>query len=181
LASPRSSLTRQTNDSIDGSTHPTQLTIQLSDLTRLQQFDIQRTLIPISHVSAPLLSAFANNSIDPGVPSLNLRSYAAFSRPGNGNVRMRQPNEMIHPVSRESHSTALGSLTHQSLSFCFHLRPYVNNLDKSQGIDGRTPFNSTNGEVRRKSPQLPPIKRSLSSSVSATNNESENKPMRFFF
>jgi len=119
LVSSRSSLTRQPNDSIDSGTHPQQFTIQLSDLTRLQQFDIQRTLIPISHVSAPLLSAFANNSIDPGVPSLNLRSYAAFSRPGNGNVRMRKPNEIIHPVSRESFSTALGSLIHQSFCFVF--------------------------------------------------------------
>jgi hypothetical protein len=83
----------------------------LSEISRLQEFDIQRTLMPMSHSSAPLASINANNGIDPSVPSINLRSYVALSRPGmNGNARNGKANDIIHPVTR----TDLSILTSNS-------------------------------------------------------------------
>ena len=64
--------------------------------------------MPMSNVSTPLLSAFTNNGIDPCVPSLNLRSYVALSRPGMSNVRMRKPSEAITRISREGRYTVSG-------------------------------------------------------------------------
>ncbi len=66
--------------------------------------------MPMSHAATPLLSAFVNNGIDPCVPSLNLRSYVALSRPGISNVRMEKPNALIKPVSREGVSPLSGIL-----------------------------------------------------------------------
>ncbi|CAF4044319.1 unnamed protein product, partial [Adineta steineri] len=137
VVKPRSSPTRQHYDP-NGSDHTQQFTIQLGDMTKLQEYDIQRTMMPISHTSTPLLSAFANNSIDPCVPSLNLRSYLALQRPGVTNSRTGKTTEVAHTVSREGASSVLG---------------------KNRTSDVYTPFNSTNGDVRRTSPQLPPIKR----------------------
>ncbi|CAF3709521.1 unnamed protein product [Adineta steineri] len=137
VVKPRSSPTRQHYDP-NGSDHTQQFTIQLGDMTKLQEYDIQRTMMPISHTSTPLLSAFANNSIDPCVPSLNLRSYLALQRPGVTNSRTGKTTEVAHTVSREGASSVSG---------------------KNRTSDVYTPFNSTNGDVRRTSPQLPPIKR----------------------
>jgi hypothetical protein len=65
--------------------------------------------MPVSHSSTTLLSTFTNNSIDPCVPSLNLRSYVALSRPGIGSIRLGKPNEILNPVSRENISSLSGS------------------------------------------------------------------------
>ncbi|CAF1201089.1 unnamed protein product [Adineta ricciae] len=141
VAPQRTSPTRQQNDSSEAQ----QFTVQLADLPRLQEYDIQRTLMPMSHVSTQLLSAYTNDSIDPCVPSLNLRSYLALSRPCVGNIRSGKANEVIHTVSREAHSSVSG---------------------KRLVTDARTPVNSVSGDLRRSSPQLPPIKRTLPSSIS---------------
>ncbi len=121
----------------------------------------------MSQATTPLLSAFANNRIDPCVPSLNLRSYVALSRPGISHVRMEKRNEIIKPVSREGVSALSGNL------FSFRvLIFYINKLAKSQGTNPRTPVNSIAGDLRRVGPTLPPIKRSLTFSVSPVINES---------
>jgi hypothetical protein len=44
----------------------------------------------------------------------------------------------------------------------------------SQLTNPRTPFNSTVGDLRRTSPPLPPIKRTLTLSISPRNDESKN-------
>ncbi|CAF1176649.1 unnamed protein product [Rotaria sordida] len=122
---------------------------QLSEISRLQEFDIQRTLMPMSHASVPLSSVNSNNGTDPSVPSVNLRSYVTLSRPGIGtNIRNEKTNDTIHPVSRTDLSTL--SVT-----------------------SPRTPFNSTVGDLRRVSPPLPPIKRSLTTSGSPTIDEKQ--------
>ncbi|CAF4038343.1 unnamed protein product [Rotaria sp. Silwood2] len=124
---------------------------QLGEMPRLQEFDIQRTLMPMSHASVPLASANTNNGTDPSVPSVNLRSYVTLSRPGiGGTVQNGKTNDTIHPVSRTDLSTL--SVT-------------------SQLTNPRTPFNSTVGDLRRTSPPLPPIKRSLTTSGSPTIDE----------
>jgi hypothetical protein len=74
---------------------------QLGEISRLQEFDIQRTLMPMSHSSAPLSTVHSNSGVDPSIPAINLRSYVALSRPGiGGNIRNGKSNEVIHPVSR---------------------------------------------------------------------------------
>ena len=77
-------------------------------MTRLQEIDIQRTLMPTSHASTTLLSAFSNDAVDPCVPSLNLRSYVALSRPNASNLRMEKSHEIISPLSREGFSVTSG-------------------------------------------------------------------------
>lgn len=77
-------------------------------MTRLQELDIQRPLMPMTHASTTLLPAFTNNGMDPCVPSLSLRSYVALSRPGIGGMRMGKPNEVMTPVSREGLSVLSG-------------------------------------------------------------------------
>ncbi|CAF0725747.1 unnamed protein product [Rotaria sp. Silwood1] len=140
-----------TSGNVNTDTKPKQT--QLSDITRLQEFDIQRTLMPMSHASVPLSSANSNNGTDPSIPSVNLRSYVTLSRPGvGGNIRNGKTNETIHPVSRTDLSTL--SVT-------------------SQLTNPRTPFNSTVGDLRRTSPPLPPIKRSLTTSGSPTIDEKQ--------
>ncbi len=130
----------------------------------------------MSQATTPLLSAFANNRIDPCVPSLNLRSYVALSRPGISHVRMEKRNEIIKPVSREGVSALSGNL------FSFRvLIFYINKLAKSQGTNPRTPVNSIAGDLRRVGPTLPPIKRSLTFSVSPVINESQNEKNKHFF
>ncbi len=57
---------------------------------------------------------------------------------------------------------------------------YVNKLAKSQGTNPRTPFNSSAGDLRRTGPPLPPIKRSLTLSVSPIITESQNETESFF-
>jgi hypothetical protein len=86
---------------------------QMIELGRLQELEIQRTLMPISHTSTSLLSAFTNSTIEPYVPSMNLRSYVALSRPGIGNVRRGQSNDLITPISREGLS-AISGIFHRS-------------------------------------------------------------------
>jgi hypothetical protein len=76
--------------------------------------------MPVSHVSTNLYSAFTNNVIDPCVPSLNLRTYVALSRPGVGNVRLGKSNEVVNPVSREGLS-ALSSILILSFSFLLNI------------------------------------------------------------
>lgn len=82
--------------------------VRLEGLTRLQELDIQRPLMPMTHASTSLPPAFTNNGVDPCVPSLNLRSYVALSRPGIGTLRMGKSNEIMTPVSREGLSVLSG-------------------------------------------------------------------------
>jgi hypothetical protein len=89
----------------------------LSELTRLQELDIQRILMPMSQASTPLLPVFTNDIVDPTVPSLNLRSYVALSRPGISNIRLGKAIDVIHPVSREGLSAVSGNLTVFSVSY----------------------------------------------------------------
>lgn len=78
-----------------------QKTSQLMELSRLQQVDIQRTLMPMSHASVPLSTVNSNNGNDPSIPSSNLRSYIALSRPAvNGNLRNIKSDDVTNPVSR---------------------------------------------------------------------------------
>jgi hypothetical protein len=97
-----------TNGQRNGRNDTQQKPIKLNGLTRLQELDIQRALMPVSHVTSPLLSGFKNNGIDPCVPSLNLRSYVSLSRPGFGNILMAKPNDIIAPASRERLSVLSG-------------------------------------------------------------------------
>jgi len=97
-----------------------QKSTQLIDLPRLQEVDIQRTLMPISHTSVPLSSMNSNNGGDPSVPSSNLRSYIALSRPGmNGNTRNGKAHDAINPISRTELSVLSGKI-------CFYL--FIRNL-----------------------------------------------------
>ncbi|CAF1103640.1 unnamed protein product [Rotaria sp. Silwood1] len=150
---PQTLQTDQQNDSNGNNIDTEQKPIKLSELTRLQECDVQRALMPMSHSSTPLLSAFTNDGIDPCVPSLNLRSYVALSRPGIGNPRVRKPSETITRISRDSLSTMSA---------------------KSRERNPRTPFNSTAGDLKRASPPLPPIKRSLISNISSSINEKQH-------
>ncbi|CAM2723662.1 unnamed protein product [Rotaria socialis] len=125
--------------------------VQFGEISRLQEFDIQRTLMPMSHASATLSSVNANHGIDPTVPSVNLRSYVTLSRPGvSTNARDIKSIETGNPVSRADLSI---------LSVA------------SQITNPRTPFNSTVGDLRRASPPLPPIKRSGTTSISPSAEE----------
>ncbi len=117
MPSPQISLSGQQNDSNDNKTD----TLQLSEFTRLQELDIQRALLPVSHATTPLLSAFVSNGIDPCIPSLNLRSYVALSRSGMNNARMEKPNEIIRSVSRERLSALSGILIQSFLFFRFDI------------------------------------------------------------
>jgi hypothetical protein len=128
-------------------------------------------LMPMSHATTPLLSAFNNNVIDPFVPSVNLRSYVALSRPGI--IRMEKPNETIRPGSREGPTALSGILIQSFLFFCLLI--YINKLAKNQRTNPRTPYNSSAGDLKRIVPPLPPIKRSLTLGISPVINESENK------
>ncbi|CAF4805741.1 unnamed protein product, partial [Rotaria sp. Silwood1] len=150
---PQTLQTDQQNDSNGNNIDTEQKPIKLSELTRLQECDVQRALMPMSHSSTPLLSAFTNDGIDPCVPSLNLRSYVALSRPGIGNPRVRKPSETITRISRDSLSTMSA---------------------KSRERNPRTPFNSTAGDLKRASPPLPPIKRSLISNISSSINDKQH-------
>ena len=76
----------------------------------MQELDIQRALMPVSHPSTTLIPAFTNNVVDPASPSLNLRSYLAISRPGVDNLRMGKMSEVAIPILRERHSTLSGIL-----------------------------------------------------------------------
>lgn len=82
---------------------------QSIELGRLEELEIQRTLMPMSHTSTSLLSAFTNSAMEPYIPSMNLRSYVALSRPGIGNVRRGQSNDVMTPISREGLSAMTGS------------------------------------------------------------------------
>ncbi len=85
-----------------------QKSTQLLDLPRLQEFDIQRTLMPMSHASVAL-STINNNPNDPTIPSSNLRSYVALSRPGaNTTNRMPKSIDVTNPVSRQELSILSG-------------------------------------------------------------------------
>ncbi|CAF4428952.1 unnamed protein product [Rotaria magnacalcarata] len=128
--------------------------VQFGEISRLQEFDIQRTLMPMSHASVTLSSVNANNGIDPTVPSGNLRSYVTLSRPGvSTNAREVKSVETGNPVSRADLSIlSVGS----------------------QVTNPRTPFNSTVGDLRRASPPLPPIKRSETTSISPSAEERSN-------
>jgi hypothetical protein len=66
--------------------------------------------MPTAHPTTNLLSAFSNDAVDPCVPSLNLRSYVALSRPNVGNLRMEKSSEIISPISRERFSVMSGIL-----------------------------------------------------------------------
>jgi hypothetical protein len=87
-----------------------QKTTQLNELPRLQEFDIQRTLMPMSHASMPLSAVNSNNGIDSSVPSVNLRSYVALSRPGiSPNIRNGKAGDVLNTVSREDFSALSGN------------------------------------------------------------------------
>ena len=58
-------------------------------------------LMPTSQASTTLLCALDSNGIDPGTPSLNLRSYVALSRPSAGNLGTRRSDEVINQIFRE--------------------------------------------------------------------------------
>ncbi|CAF3329937.1 unnamed protein product [Rotaria socialis] len=145
--------TGQQNNSTGINTDDGSEPVQLNELTRLQELDIQRSLMPMSHASTPLLSAFSKNGIDPCVPSLNLRSYVALTRPGIGNDRIRKPTETIVRVSRESVSTLSG---------------------KSRERNPRTPYNSTAGDLKRNNSPLPLIKRPLISNMTVSVHEKQH-------
>lgn len=83
--------------------------VQLTDITRLQEFDIQRTLLPVSHASVPLSTASTVNANDPSVPANNLRSYIALPRTGaNGNNRIIKSIDENNPISRTELSVLSG-------------------------------------------------------------------------
>ncbi|CAF1676263.1 unnamed protein product [Rotaria magnacalcarata] len=150
---PSSPPTGQQNNSTGINTDDGSKLVQLSELTRLQELDIQRSLMPMSHASTPLLSAFTNKGIDPCVPSLNLRSYVALTRPGIGHDRIRKPTETIVRVSRESVSTLSA---------------------KSRERNPRTPYNSTAGDLKRNNSPLPLIKRPFISNMAASVHEKQH-------
>ncbi|CAF3428219.1 unnamed protein product [Rotaria sp. Silwood1] len=178
---PQTLQTDQQNDSNGNNIDTEQKPIKLSELTRLQECDVQRALMPMSHSSTPLLSAFTNDGIDPCVPSLNLRSYVALSRPGIGNPRVRKPSETITRISRDSLSTMSGIFNSFVCLLSFIKISFNNKLAKSRERNPRTPFNSTAGDLKRASPPLPPIKRSLISNISSSINDSENKKTIYMF
>jgi hypothetical protein len=96
-----------TNINIDNQ----QKSTQLIDLPRLQEVDIQRTLMPMSHTSVPLSSTNSNHGSDPSIPSSNLRSYVALSRPGiTANMRNIKAHDTINPVSRIELSVLSGNI-----------------------------------------------------------------------
>lgn len=119
----------------------------------MQEIDIQRALLPVSHTNTPLLAVFNNNGVDPCVPSLNLRSYVALSRPGVELWQTEKPNENVRSVSRERFSVYSG---------------------KSRPSNPHTPHNSSAGGMRRTGAPLPPIKRSIPTCVSPETNEGRN-------
>lgn len=85
---------------------------QLTDISRLQEFDIQRTLLPVSHASVPLSTVNASNANDPSVPSSNLRSYIALPRTGaNGTNRIVKSIDETNPISRTELSVLSGKNT----------------------------------------------------------------------
>ncbi|CAF1216275.1 unnamed protein product [Rotaria sordida] len=47
-------------------------------------------------------------------------------------------------------------------------------MSKSHETNPRTPFNSSAGDLKRTSPPLPPIRRSLISNISSTTNEKQH-------
>lgn len=78
-------------------------------MSRLQEFDIQRTLMPMSHASVSLSTINTSNASDPTAPSSNLRSYVALPRPGmNGNNRAMKANDEANPMSRTELSVLSG-------------------------------------------------------------------------
>ncbi len=162
-----------TNGQRNGRNDTQQKPIKLNEFTRLQELDIQRALMPVSHVASPLLSGFTNNGIDPCVPSLNLRSYVSLSRSGYGNILMAKPNDIIAPASRERLSVLSGILIQWFVFFVLTFD--IHKIAKSRASNPRTPVNSGVDDLRRVGPTLPPIKRSLTSSTTSVVNESENE------
>ena len=82
---------------------------QLGDIPRLQELDIQRTLLPMSHSSVSISSANANNGADSSTPPINLRSYVPLSRSSVvGGVSNGKTNNAADPVSRTDYSTLSG-------------------------------------------------------------------------
>lgn len=82
----------------------------LTDMTRLEEFDIQRTLLPVSHASVPLSGAAgSSNDQESSVPSLNLRSYIPLTRPGvGGAIPLTKFTDESQTVSREGLSALSG-------------------------------------------------------------------------
>jgi hypothetical protein len=96
---------------------------QLIDLPRLQEFDIRRTLMPMSHASVSLSTVNSNDGIDPSIPSSNLRSYVALSRPEvSGNNPNVKSTDVVNPVSRTELSVLSGKK--YFLRNSNHLRKY---------------------------------------------------------
>ena len=152
---------------------------QLLDLPRLQEVDIQRTLIPMAHASVTLPAVSTSGGNDPTVPSSNLRSYVALPRPGmNGNNRNVKSIDVTNPVSRIELSVLSG--TNDFLLFYSQSKYSTGSLEASQLTNPRTPFNSTVGVSRRTSPPLPPIKRSLTTSKTPPIDESKKQSRRKF-
>lgn len=84
----------------------------LTDISRLEEFDIQRTLLPISHASLPLSSTNQIHEQDSTVSSLHLRSYIPLTRPGAvpaGQMQVSKSTSEINPVSREEMSALSSS------------------------------------------------------------------------
>ena len=103
----------------------------LAEISRLQEFDIQRTLLPISHASVPLSSNIANEN-DSSAASLHLRSYVPLSRPGmNGINPVTKSTDTTQSTSREGLSV-LSSKTRISfihlirflVTFTYSKQPY---------------------------------------------------------
>ena len=78
---------------------------QLGDISRLQEIDIQRTLMPMSHTSVSLTDTSGN---DLTIPSSNLRSYVALSRPGVNGPNRNLKSIETNPASRAELSVLSG-------------------------------------------------------------------------
>ena len=79
-------------------------------MTRLQEYDIQRTLLPVSHASVPLSTVGSSGGDqESSVGSLNLRSYVPLTRSGTGATLpiSKFPDES-QTVSREGLSALSG-------------------------------------------------------------------------
>lgn len=97
---------------IDLSTGHKHLVVQLGDISRLQELDLQRTMMPMAHTNTNLLSAFSRNPVEPLIPSLNLRSYVTFSRPGASRTSTRNKStEILVPAARDIRSGFSSMLT----------------------------------------------------------------------
>ncbi|UJR25758.1 hypothetical protein I4U23_007112 [Adineta vaga] len=141
--------TQQTSTSSQSSQHiettNENINKETSELPRLQEFDIQRTLLPVSHNSVSLATTNSNSGND---ASGSLRTYVPLSRPNISGSR--KSVDLKNPIL----STDISSLS------------VTNHV---------TSDNSTNGDIRQTNLSLPPIKSSLTSTTKQSIDENKEK------